>query len=264
MLLRTCPRLRLLETAVYRRSHSLGNQAARPFHAAALRAGRLQAGPRTSAGFRLRFRGQMVQDSCRVPLPHESGPSQSMAWKSSFARLWSPGTCSPRRPPSGGTGRSVDSSLERMQIKVTRPSLGGPLRRHMQTNDVSRCCLLAILERPSLAYDTGQDGLSAALHPTIPVHTPLTFDLIDTWKKRSVGRCIYYAGPPDGRVHTTRPVDAVEASSRRLERFQLVDPSPKPMEAPEPENNPVFPMTLDLRWPAPGAVHHTDPQGLAP
>jgi uncharacterized protein (DUF2126 family) len=91
--------------------------------------------------------------------------------------------------------------------------------------------------------------LSATLHPTIPIHTPLTFDLIDTWKHRSVARCTYFAGPPDGRVHTTRPRNAEEATARRLERFQISEPPSEPMPAPEEEGNPIFPMTLDLRFP---------------
>jgi uncharacterized protein (DUF2126 family) len=91
--------------------------------------------------------------------------------------------------------------------------------------------------------------LSAALHPTIPVHTPLVFDLIDTWKTRSIARCMYFSGPPDGTVHTTRPRDAEQASARRLQRFQISDPPSEPILTPEEEKNPVFPMTLDLRFP---------------
>ena len=91
--------------------------------------------------------------------------------------------------------------------------------------------------------------LSAALHSTIPVHTPLTFELLDTWKGRSVGRCTYYAGPRDGTVHTTRPANATEARERRLERFQVSPLSSDPVRVPPVETNPVFPMTLDLRWP---------------
>ena len=92
--------------------------------------------------------------------------------------------------------------------------------------------------------------LSAALHPTIPVHTPLTFDLIDTWTQRCIGRCAYHAGPPDGTVHTTRPANAAEARDRRLQRFQVLEPTGVPINIPPAEENASFPMTLDLRWPA--------------
>ncbi len=62
--------------------------------------------------------------------------------------------------------------------------------------------------------------LSAALHPTIPVHTPLVFDLIDTAAARPSRRCTYFAGPPDGTVHTTRPRRR-GSTARALQRFQV-------------------------------------------
>jgi uncharacterized protein (DUF2126 family)/transglutaminase-like putative cysteine protease len=152
---------------------------------------------------------------------------------------------------SGGTGRSVDSSLERMQVKVSGLT-------------VESRYIVACNGRRVPLHPTGNPGeavagiryrarrLSAALHPTIPVHTPLAFDLIDTWRARSVGRCTYYAGPPDGGVYTTRPADAAEARERRLQRFQVSAPTDDPVAIPPEENNPIFPMTLDLRWPVPG------------
>ena len=151
---------------------------------------------------------------------------------------------------SGRTGRSVDSSLERMQVKVTGLSTGGRF-------------VVACNGRRVPLVPTGTAGemvagiryrarmLSAALHPTIPVHTPLVFDLIDTWKNKSVGRCTYFAGPPDGTVHTTRSRDAEEAKARRLLRFLVSEAPGEAMSAPVEEKNPVFPMTLDLRFPKP-------------
>jgi uncharacterized protein (DUF2126 family) len=153
---------------------------------------------------------------------------------------------------SGRTGRSVDSSLERMQVTVT--GLSSHSRYQVACNE-RRVPLVA----------TGQPGeavagiryrarrLYAALHPTIPVHTPLVFDLIDTWKERSIARCTYFAGPPDGSVHTTRPANATEAKERRIQRFVVSPPPDQAMLSPAPENNPEFPMTLDMRWIAPGA-----------
>jgi len=151
---------------------------------------------------------------------------------------------------SGRTGRSVDSSLERMQVKVT--GLTADLRFVVACNG-----------RRVPLVPTGNAGeavaavryrarrLSAALHPTIPVHTPLVFDLIDTWKNRSVARCTYFSGPPDGTVHTTKPRDAEEARARRSERFKIAEPPSEPMPSPAEEKNPIFPMTLDLRFPSP-------------
>jgi len=80
------------------------------------------------------------------------------------------------------------------------------------------------------------------------VHTPLVFDLIDTRKARSIARCTYFAGPPDGTVYAKRPADATEATARRLQRFVVSPPPDEAINLPESETNPVFPMTLDMRW----------------
>ena len=102
--------------------------------------------------------------------------------------------------------------------------------------------------------------LNAALHPTIPVHTPLTFDLVDIRHNRTVSRCTYHAGPPDGTAHSERAADAAEARARRLERFVVETAPSSHATVPPAESNGVFPMTLDLRWPAPGVSPATSPQ----
>jgi uncharacterized protein (DUF2126 family) len=152
---------------------------------------------------------------------------------------------------SGRTGRSVDSSMERMQVKLTG---GANESRYVVACNGRRVPFVPTNEPGQFVAGIRYRArkLSAALHPTVPVHTPLVFDLIDTWQKRSIGRCTYYSGPPDGSVHTTRPADAVEAKVRRLQRFQVSEPPLEPMATPKEERNTVFPMTLDLRWPAPG------------
>jgi uncharacterized protein (DUF2126 family) len=164
---------------------------------------------------------------------------------------------------SGGTVRSVDSSLERIQVKVSGLAVES---RYM----------VACNGRKVPLSSTGTPGeavagiryrarrLSATLHPTIPVHTPLVFDIIDRWKERSIGRCTYHAGPPNGHPYTARPENATEAEQRRLERFQESGHSLVPMAEPEHENDPNFPLTLDLRRLAPGQKTQTGKRGLVP
>ena len=151
---------------------------------------------------------------------------------------------------SGGTVRSVDSSLERIQVKLSGITT--------ESRYVVACNGRRVPLSPSGVAGELVAGvryrarrLSQQLHPTVPVHAPLVFDIIDSWKGRSIGRCVYHATPPDGRVYTTRPADATEAERRRKERFQQADPETGSMATPPEEINPSFPLTLDLRMPAP-------------
>ncbi len=103
--------------------------------------------------------------------------------------------------------------------------------------------------------------LSATMHPTIPVHSPLTFTLIDRRTGRSLAQCAYRVDPPDGREYTGRPGNADEALARRLERFEVISPVVQ-VTMPVEEINPTFPATLDLRIPAASPSARVDNAGV--
>jgi uncharacterized protein (DUF2126 family)/transglutaminase-like putative cysteine protease len=155
---------------------------------------------------------------------------------------------------AGGTARFVDSSLERIEVKVS----GLPPDRY-----VVLCNGAPLPLRPTdtaaamvcgVRYRAWQPP--RCLHPHIAVHAPLTFDLFDTFANRSVGGCRYHVAHPGGRSHDKRPVNALEAEGRRRARFfrtHTVAPhdgasasaaETRRVAAPESAD---FPFTLDLR-----------------
>ena len=149
---------------------------------------------------------------------------------------------------SGRTARTVDSSMERIQVKV---SAGATEFRYAVTCNGRRVPLQLLAEPGAVVAGVRFRArrLSESLHPTIPVHAPLVFQLIDRLSGHSIGQCAYHVVPPDGGLYSARPVNAAEAETRRRERFQGSTPALTPIAAPEEEINPLFPMTLDLRLP---------------
>jgi uncharacterized protein (DUF2126 family) len=180
--------------------------------------------------FRFPVVGSVTQRGITVELRHALEPWHVLGEEASTGGL---------------TVRNVDSSVERLQVKVS-----GMID--------SRFTVLCNGRSVPL-HSTGEQGEFVAgvryrawqppscLHPNIPVHTPLVFDIFDRWSGRSIGGCAYHVTHPGGLAHALFPVNAFEAESRRLARFSKIGHTPGKMAMPVEERNPAFPLTLDLR-----------------
>jgi len=169
---------------------------------------------------------------------------------------------------AGGLARYVDSSVERVQLKVSgltdgryKVACNGTLLPMRKTKTAGEFIV-------GVRYRAWQPTFS--LHPDLPPGTPLVFDIIDTWTNRSLGGCAYHVSDPGGRSFEDVPVNANVAETRRLSRFDISNHTPavtsirKPSGTPEtsvvateaneelvinddlPEN-PEYPCTADLR-----------------
>ena len=172
---------------------------------------------------------------------------------------------------SHGTARYVDSSVERLQVKINGLTAG----RYTLTCNGRQLPLRNTGTRgeyvAGVRYQAWQP--QSSLHPTVGIHAPLVFDIVDLWNNRSIGGCTYHVVHPGGRSYDDIPLNANVAEARRISRFWeyghtpdsgsfIVGTIPQPIgrqfipegnpgpiaELPPNEINPEFPHTLDLRW----------------
>ena len=119
---------------------------------------------------------------------------------------------------SSGTARYVDSSVERVQVRIAGADEG----RYLVTcNGVPVPMLRTERQDVQVAgvrYRAWQPP--SALHPTIEVQSPLRFDLVEKQTGRALGGCTYHVVHPGGRSYEGPPVNSVEAEARRNGRFE--------------------------------------------
>ena len=151
-------------------------------------------------------------------------------------------------PAAGGTARFVDSSVERLEIRVRN----FPKEKFVLTCNGRRVPL----------YPTENVGEAVAgvryrawqpihcLHPTLKAQTPLIFNLIEISSQLAVAGARYHVGHPAGRNYEDRPINSKEAASRRHARFEVTGMTAGRLNIPPAEENALYPVTLDLRRPA--------------
>ncbi len=118
---------------------------------------------------------------------------------------------------SSGTARFVDSSVERIEVKV---------KGIMDERYIVLCNQMRV---PLTKTGTAGEYVASvrykawappsALHPNLGIDTPLVFDIFDTWTGKAVAGCNYHVYHPGGRSYDTFPVNSFEAEGRRTSRF---------------------------------------------
>ncbi len=169
---------------------------------------------------------------------------------------------------NGGTARFVDSSVERIEIKVKNFNND----RYMITCHGIPIPLSETITKGEYVGGVRYRAWSppSALHPTLGTDVPLVFDVYDTWNKKSIGGCVYHVAHPGGRNYDAFPVNSFEAEGRRISRFwnhghtpgtiipkvsgnhveRHLEKTQNPSNFSQPlsvKRNPEYPRTLDLR-----------------
>jgi uncharacterized protein (DUF2126 family) len=177
------------------------------------------------------------------------GGVQSMGIELTLRNALEPWHVMGEESSAGGTARYVDSSLERMEVRVSglnesryAITCNGQALPMQSTGTVGEFVA-------GVRYKAWNPPSS--LHPSIGLHAPLTFDIVDTWMKRSVGGCQYFVTHPGGLAYESFPVNAFEAESRRMSRFAAMGHTPGALVIPPATINVAaskeFPFTRDLR-----------------
>ncbi|MDC0709072.1 transglutaminase family protein [Stigmatella sp. ncwal1] len=146
---------------------------------------------------------------------------------------------------AGGTSRYVDSSMERIEVRVSGLV---PERHVLLVNG------LTLPLNPTGKANEWVAGIRFrawapphSLQAHLGIHHPIRLDLLDTWGQRSLGACAYHVWHPEGRAFLNPPLTRFEATARRVQRFTSEAPLSWPVKAQPVQASPEAPYTLDLR-----------------
>lgn len=178
--------------------------------------------------FRCPFIGEVQRDELRIE----------------FRQAIEPWYVLGEEPAGGATARFVDSSVERLQVLVNGYSDRYAVTCHGRAVPLTATGTAGEVVG-GVRYRAWQPP--SCLHPTIALHTPLVFDIVDLWQSKSIGGCTYHVEHPGGLNPSSYPINAREAESRRASRFTQIGHSGGAVKVVREPVNSDFPLTLDLR-----------------
>jgi uncharacterized protein (DUF2126 family) len=147
----------------------------------------------------------------------------------------------------GGTVRMVDSSVERIEVRLTGADPG----RYAVLCEGNVIPLTTAPRQEAVRVGAVRFKawqLSSSLHPTIKPRARLSFDLYDRFSAAIVDGCTVSVDHPAGRNYETPPVNAFEAEARRNARFRHDGrPVPGASSPPALVIDEEYRHTLDLR-----------------
>ncbi len=149
---------------------------------------------------------------------------------------------------SGSSSRTVDASMERIQV-----TLRGADRANASSYEVTCNHYRIPLVKTALPGEwVGGVRFRArqkafVSHPAVSPHRSLVFEVVERQTRRSLGGCTYYPSSPHQKGDRSFPTNRAEAEARMTERFIPHGLRPEPSPCHYAPISPEYPTTLDLR-----------------
>lgn len=120
-------------------------------------------------------------------------------------------------PNAGTVSRTVDSSMDRIEVAVSDPGL---LERGLLLANGYPCEFRTAGDTTACGIRFRAFHLYPSLHPHVPVHAPVLLEWVDRSTLTVVAAARWHVWNPAGEPYHTRPADAKAAHARHAARWE--------------------------------------------
>ncbi len=120
-------------------------------------------------------------------------------------------------PNAGTVARTVDSSMDRIEVAVSDPGL---LERGLLLANGYPCQFRTAGDTTACGIRFRAFHLHPSLHPHVPVHAPLLLEWVDRATLTVVAAARWHVWNPAAKPYATRPADETEARARHAARWE--------------------------------------------